>query len=386
MFDSPDIHEFSMADVVAAGDFLSERRDTMSVLWAITKGCSFRCSYCSYHNDLRSTEFSSKEQLLRAARRLLQMGRPGYQITLYGGEPTYHPHFMDLLEYLATADSNVDLRMFTNGSRSDGFFERMMDVVGVNSLRLIFSFHPEFAKFEKFKRLLVLTAGAGMAVGISFMFVPTRAEEARRQMADLLTLRQSVPFFLYLNYPYDACGKLGVGCSARDTAWVEQTRAEFDAIPAPAHLRTPFYTRIMSNVALDRGGGWEVLPARRSLQFLSAPTVPSYQGFYCCCGANVLFVEEDGTARGAVCDTSPEIGNLFRDSEIKLAQGMQIVRCCAPGCASIENTPLPKFRSRAKAEECLSAFRARAKGYVYHSEACRLALPQSANVARISVA
>src|SRR5665213_2534805 len=153
--------------IISVGDHSSARRDTLSVLWAITKGCNFRCSYCVYNKELRYTEFSSRDELLRAARTLVRLGRPGYQITLYGGEPTQHPHFMDLLAYFAASPAPVSLRMYTNGSRSAQFFGKMMATVRDYYFGVIFSFHPEFASFEKFKRNVELTAGGGMSVGIS---------------------------------------------------------------------------------------------------------------------------------------------------------------------------------------------------------------------------
>jgi MoaA/NifB/PqqE/SkfB family radical SAM enzyme len=163
-------------EIISVGDYSSERRDTLSILWAITKGCNFRCSYCVYTKDLRDTVFSTKEELLRAARTIVRLGRPGYQITLYGGEPTQHPHFMDLLGYFAASPAPVSLRMYTNGSQTTQFFETMMAIVRDYYFGVIFSFHPEFAKFEKFKRNVELTAGGGMSVGISYMFVPAKRE------------------------------------------------------------------------------------------------------------------------------------------------------------------------------------------------------------------
>src|SRR3954449_6537779 len=64
----------------------------------------------------------------------------------------------------------------------------------------------------------------------------------------------------------------------------------------------------------------------------------------CVSGANVLFIEEDGAVRGGVCDKCQPMGNIFTDPEIAILQKMNIVRCTATGCNSIENIPLPKFR------------------------------------------
>ncbi len=366
------MNSFGADELVATGDFLSERRDVLSILWAITKGCNYRCSYCVYTKELKGTEFSSRDELLRAAQTIIRMGRPGYQLTLYGGEPTLHPHFLDLLEYIAATPSTISLRMYTNGSRSTKFFEKMMFVARNIYFGVIFSFHPEYAKFEQFLRNVELTAGGGMSVGISFMFVPAQREQSRRHMQELLALRAKVPFFISINYPYTPTGEMGGGCTAADIAWIEDSRRAFDGLSMPDHLRTPFYTRLMSKIALERSGRRVWLDPRDSLQSLAEMRTPSYTDYFCCGGTNVLFIEEDGAVRGGVCDASPPMGNIFRDSEIAFVQRMRPVRCSQAACASIENIPLPKFRNQAEAEACNTEFRSRAKGYFYRAEAARL--------------
>ena len=93
---------FQISDIISNGDFTLQSRDTLSVLWALTRACNFNCSYCTYSRDFKLADetFSTKEDLLGAARKLLGLNRPGYQITLYGGEPTFHPNFLDLLTFL----------------------------------------------------------------------------------------------------------------------------------------------------------------------------------------------------------------------------------------------------------------------------------------------
>jgi hypothetical protein len=363
-----------MSDIVAIGDHSSARRDVLSVLWAITKICSFRCSYCVYYKPRQGSEFSSREDLLHAARTLLRLGRPGYQITLYGGEPTLHPHFEDLLAYFVAADAPLELRMFTNGAQSAGFFERIVRTTKGFHFLVIFSMHLEFVNFKKFKQAVEITAAGGMSVAVNFMFVARHREKARACMEGLLELRQRVPFFFGINYPYTTTGEMGTDCTEGDIAWVEASRRIFAAMAMPGHLRDPVFTRIVSSIARQRGGRREELPPEESLRLLAEMHTPSYDGYFCCSGANVMFVEEDGAVRGGVCDKSRFLGNLFTDSEIALVQNLGVVRCTAAACSSIENIPLPKFRDQAEAEECMSGFQGRAKTYLYRAEAERIRL------------
>lgn len=359
-------------DIIAIGDHTSPQRDVLSVLWAITKACQFSCSYCVYYKSPRGAEYSSREQLLRGARTLLRMGRPGYQITLYGGEPTLHPHFNDLLDFFVAAQAPVSLRMYTNGTRSTRFYEEMVARTGRYPFLVIFSLHLEAANFRKFLQAVEITARGGMSVGVSFMFDPARREHARNCLNELLALRAEVPFFISINYPYRRDGGMGQACTPDDVEWVEASRRAFDAIPMPPHLGTPFYTRIASAVDVLRNNRRERLPAAESLPMLARMHTPRYLGFHCCSGTNVLFVEEDGAVRGGVCDRSRHMGNIFRDSAILLTQAMGTVCCGALACNSVENIPLPKFRDAAEAQQCIDAFRDRAKAYLYTAELRRL--------------
>jgi hypothetical protein len=262
--------------------------------------------------------------------------------------------------------------MFTNGSRSARFFKKMVSTTKDAEFRVIFSFHPEYTKFENFKRAVEITAGAGLFVGINFTFLPRFRERIREYVDELLTLRMKLPFFMQINYPYTPDGMMGKACSAEDFAWIEASREAFERIPMPGHLKSPFFVRILSNITLERQGNRERLAPEESLQLLSKMQTPSYENFYCCSGVNVVFIEEDGSARGGVCDKSRYLGNVFCDSEIALVQNMKVVRCTASACASIENIPLPKFRDSAEAEACLDDFKNRAKAYLYRAEAARL--------------
>ncbi len=361
-----------MTRVVAIGDQSSPRRDTLSVLWAITKVCSFSCSYCVYYKPRRGASFSSRDELLRAARTLLRLGRPAYQITLYGGEPTLHPHFHDLLGYLMQADVPMELRMFTNGSQSERFFEQVVATPGKERFLIIFSLHLAYVNFRKFKRAVEITAGAGMSVAVNFMFDAAHRDNARAWTDELYALRQRVPFFFGLNFPYTPSGEMGVGCTAADLAWVEASRRAFDAMAMPGHLTDPVITRYVSHIVQEEGGVRTTLPLEESLALLSKMNTPSYTGYHCCSGANVMFVEEDGSARGGVCSASRHLGNLFRTSEIELVQNMGVVRCAAQACSSIENIPLPKFVDAEEAEDCMAGFQQRAKARLLAAEARRL--------------
>jgi MoaA/NifB/PqqE/SkfB family radical SAM enzyme len=356
---------FQISEIVSNGDFSPQSQDVLSVLWAITRGCNYHCSYCNFSSKtkLSDEKFSSKEDLLGAAEKLLGLNRPGYQITLYGGEPTYHPCFLDLLSYLAESEAPISLRMFTNGSRSPRFFEKMFEISKDTPFGIIFSLHLEHARFDNFRQVVEVAANAGKAVGVSLMFLPQRREQAREYVDELLALHKKTPFFMNIVTPYTPEGTMGEGCTAEDYAWIKESKAAFAQISVPPHLKSPFFTRIHSNITLEREGKLVSLAPEESSQLLGKTEMPSYQNFYCCGGTNVMFIVENGMVSGGVCEASEPLYNIFHESLPSLVSKMNVVRCTAKACNSIENIPLPKFRKREDADACITAFRERAMAY-----------------------
>jgi 2-polyprenyl-3-methyl-5-hydroxy-6-metoxy-1,4-benzoquinol methylase/MoaA/NifB/PqqE/SkfB family radical SAM enzyme len=356
---------FQISDIISNGDFGLQSRDTLSVLWAVTRACNFNCSYCTYSRDFKLADeiFSTKEDLLRAGRKLLGLNRPGYQITLYGGEPTFHPNFLDLLTFLGESQAPISLRMFTNGSRSPSFFEQVFALSKGLPFGVIFSLHLERARFDNFKKVVEIAVNAGTSAGVSLMIDPKWREESKRYAEELLALCRKAPFFMNIVIPYAPGGIMGGECTAEDHVWIKQVREEFARISVPAHLKSPFFTRIQSNITLNRDGGPVSLAPEDSLQLLSKSETPSYRNFYCCGGTNVWFLAPDGTVSGGVCESARPLFNIFRDPMLEIVSKMAVVRCTAPACNSIENIPLPKFRCSEDAESCIADFKERAMAY-----------------------
>ncbi len=357
------MNNIKMNEIVSNGDFGEDTRDTLSVLWSITKGCNYKCSYC-FDAKGKFGHFSTSDQLLQGAEKLLKLNRPAYHITLYGGEPTFHPSCLQLIEYLGKSKAEILLRLFTNGSQSISFFEKMVSSCRDIHMGMIFSLHLERATIDNVIKVIELTAGGGVHVGVNFMFLPDLRQRAREFVDKLLELRRRVPFFMNFVFPYTKDGLVAVGCEAADHEWCNASSQLFSEMPLPDHLKSPFFTRVQSNITLFRDGRYEALDPEQSLTMLNGSETPSYKSFYCCGGTNVIFVEDSGVIRSSVCEVSKVIGNLFTDQVSKLATNMRVVHCKSKRCSSIENIPLPKFRHENIAEECVAAAKRRAMTYL----------------------
>ena len=203
-----------------------------------------------------------------------------------------------------------------------------------------------------------------LGLGVSLMFDPEFRNRAREFVDALLELRENTPFFMNFCYPYAPDGTTVVGCKEEDYAWSRESEVAFQKMPMPDGLKSPFFTRIMSNITIERDGKRIELAPEKSLQLLGKSEMPPYKNYYCCAGTNVIFIEEDGTVRGSVCESSKVIGNIFAEPPESLATNMDVVCCRISRCNSIENIPLPKFRNRDEAEACVALFKERARAYL----------------------
>ena len=91
------------------------------VYFEITRRCNLKCEYC--YNNSRS-DFSSelsKEQIIRTVDELYRLGT--FEIRLTGGEPTLHPDFFEIVEYIEKKGFFISLA--TNGLWNDEMIHKV---------------------------------------------------------------------------------------------------------------------------------------------------------------------------------------------------------------------------------------------------------------------
>ena len=88
-------------DLVKVGQRTLLYRDLFSVSWLLGRFCNYKCSYCwpyarSDRKDHRPTELclATIDEIKRQAR---DNGFNSFHFSLSGGEPTFHPGYLDIL-------------------------------------------------------------------------------------------------------------------------------------------------------------------------------------------------------------------------------------------------------------------------------------------------
>lgn len=122
--------------------------------WFLVNWCNFKCSYCNAADRMvekYSKETSpSKFQLVLARLARVDMD---FEIDLFGGEPTLHPNFIEIITTLANMPQCKLIEIKTNLSKPLHFLEQTL----VNEkVRLAASYHAQYYNEEFLKKCIAL--------------------------------------------------------------------------------------------------------------------------------------------------------------------------------------------------------------------------------------
>jgi len=162
--------------------------DLFTISWLLGRFCNYRCSYCwpyarSNTKDHRPTDLCLKtiDEIKRQAR---QRNFNSFHFSLSGGEPTFHPGYLDILEYLADDVDNTNytsVHMTSNCSRPMKWFERYVkSAKKFTRASITASFHREFVttdKLEEFADKLDFCQRNGVRVTINSVMVPEQFDK-----------------------------------------------------------------------------------------------------------------------------------------------------------------------------------------------------------------
>lgn len=136
-----------MKDIVESGD-INYRRITLQ--WEMLDICQYRCEYCYAHELLKKhwdkKYHSAYKQVLS---RLKLNSFPCFEMQLVGGDPTLHPKLFEICETLNSYKNCIRVEINTNLVKSAKFFSEFNNAK-YNRVCLTASYHPEFAKNDKF--------------------------------------------------------------------------------------------------------------------------------------------------------------------------------------------------------------------------------------------
>lgn len=183
-FSDYDFTKIPFDDIVSLGQRSLLYRDLFTVSWLLGRYCNYRCSYCwpyarSDSKDHRPTDVCLKtiDEIKRQAR---ENKFNSFHFSLSGGEPTFHPGYLDILKHLADDVDNTNytsIHMTSNCSRNMKWFETYVDYAkAFHRASITASLHTEHVntpeKMQEFADKLILCQEHDVQVTINMVMVP----------------------------------------------------------------------------------------------------------------------------------------------------------------------------------------------------------------------
>lgn len=354
-------------DLVRVGQRTMLYKDLFTVSWLLGRYCNYRCSYCwpyarSDTKDHRPTELCLKtiDEIKRQAR---ERNFNSFHFSLSGGEPTFHPGYIDILAYLNDDVDNTNytsVHMTSNMSRPIKWFEEKYcaAVSKFHRASITASLHTEHVdtkeKMQDFADKLILCQEHDVQITINMVMVPEwfdrdfdNALFFHNQGINVTLKPQSDPTASRVvdGYTEDMLKRLHNGMPQRAYTEDKAVRAKKVKRPEPRFFKTPdpifkeenskipqhFQVEFVDSV----GKIWYMDQAER----FNAFNFNKFNGWECSSGYRGIIIREpDGSIkRSYSCYDSP-IGNI--ETGFQLYDGPKV--CTSPSCVSSADSKIPK--------------------------------------------
>ena len=360
-----DFTQIPYDDLVRVGQRTMLYRDLFTVSWLLGRFCNYRCSYCwpyarSDRKDHRPTELclATIDEIKRQAR---ERGFNSFHFSLSGGEPTFHPGYLDILQHLAddTANTNyTSVHMTSNCSRPMKWFEQYVSAVApFHRASITASYHREHVntqeKRAEFADKLCFVQEHDVQVTINQVMVPEWFDELYEESLYFhnrginVTLKpQSDPTASKRvdGYTDDMLKRLWNGMPQRGFT---EAKNKYVTRPKPTY-------KIDEDRTLQKQTYSEGVPQHFQVEFRDKDNNPyfmdqaerfnafnfnQFTGWECSSGYRSIIIREpDGSIkRSYSCDDKP-LGNI--ETGFKLFDKPE--KCISRSCVSSADSKIPK--------------------------------------------
>lgn len=357
-----DFTKIPLDDIVSVGQRTMLYRDLFTVSWLLGRFCNYKCSYCwpyasSQTKDHRSFELcmSTIDEIKRQAR---ENGFNSFHFSLSGGEPTFHPHYLGILKYLADDVDNTNytsVHMTSNCSQPMRWFAKYVVAARpFHRASVTASLHTEHVntpkKMQDFADKLLVCQEEDIQVTINMVMVPSQFDKDwdnalffHDQGINVTLKPQSDPTanFVVEGYTDEQMKKLWNGMP--QLAYTENKRLH-DHRPKPAFELPPNATEQMDKtvpwhmqIELEDKDGkkWYMDQAER----FNAFNFNNFKDWQCNSGYQGIIIREpDGSIKRSYSCRDEPLGNI--ETGFKLFD--KPMPCISPNCVSSADSKIPK--------------------------------------------
>ena len=359
-----DFTKIPFDDIVSFGQRTLLYRDVFTVSWLLGRYCNYRCSYCwpyarSDTKDHRPTELCllTIDEIKKQAR---ANGFNSFHFSLSGGEPTFHPGYLDILKHLADDVHNTNytsVHMTSNCSRPMKWFEEYIEQVKpFHRASITASLHTEHVntpeKMQEFADKLILCQKNDIQITINMVMVPEwfdrdweNALFFHNQGINVTLKPQSDPTASRVVDGYTDeqkhrlwNGMPQMGYTEVKRTWEGRPKATFEIPVAtvgtddkavPAHFQVEFTD--------STGKKWYMDQAER----FNAFGFNKFNGWSCNAGYQGIIIREpDGSVKRSYSCNDIPLGNI--ETGFKLFD--KPMPCITESCVSSADSKIPKIK------------------------------------------
>ena len=336
------------------GQWTMVHRDLFTVSWLLGRFCNYRCSYCwpyarSDKKDHRPLDLCllTIDEIKSQAR---EKGFNSFHFSMSGGEPTFHPNYLELLEYLADDVPNCNfhsIHMTTNMSRPLKWYERYGQIaLRFHRASITASCHREHVntqkKVEEFVDKLHYCQEQDVQVTINQVMIPENFEQLWddalyfQERGINVTLKpQSDPTasFVVDGYTDEMLEKLHNGMPQRsfteEKRKVSRPKSQF---PDNKAINGKHYQVEMKD---STGKSWFLDQAERMNSF----NFNRFKGWECSSGHRSIIIREpDGSIKRSYSCADEPLGYIHKG--FKLFE--KPMPCISESCVSSADSKIPK--------------------------------------------
>lgn len=362
-----DFEKIPFDDLVRVGQRTMLYKDIFTVSWLLGRYCNYRCSYCwpyarSDTKDHRPTELCLKtiDEIKRQAR---ERNFNSFHFSLSGGEPTFHPGYIDILNHLNNDAENTNytsVHMTSNMSRPIKWFEEKYcpAVSKFHRASITASLHTEHVdtkeKMQDFADKLILCQEHDVQVTINMVMVPEWFERDfenalffHNQGINVTLKPQSDPTASRVvdGYTPEMLKRLHNGMPQRAFTEEKAKQAKKVKRPAPKFYKTPDPIYQDAQAKIPQHFQVEFRDKQHKIWYMdqaerfNAFNFNKFKGWECSSGYRGIIIREpDGSIKRSYSCSDVPLGNI--ETGFKLFDGPK--PCISDSCVSSADSKIPK--------------------------------------------
>ena len=359
-----DFTKIPFDDLIQVGQRTLLYRDLFTVSWLLGRFCNYNCSYCwpyarSSRKDHRPTELNLKtiDEIKRQAR---GNGFNSFHFSLSGGEPTFHPGYLDMLKHLSDDVHNTNytsVHMTTNMSRPMKWHETYVDYASkFHRASITASLHTEHVdskeKMQDFADKLMFCQEHDIQVTINQVMVPEwfdrdweNALFFHEQGINVTLKPQSDPTASKIvdGYTEENLKTLHNGMPQRSYTEVKAAKANIVERPKP-NFEMPEYTIGRNDASVPWNMQVEFTDSKNKKWYMdqaerfNAFNFNNFEGWMCNSGYQGIIIREpDGSIKRSYSCHDQPLGNI--ETGFKLFDKPTI--CTTRSCVSSADSKIP---------------------------------------------